>query len=136
MSEVELVEWARGILSAQMRQVETARRKCLKPSPSAEQLHKLRTRARRLRSALEDLRHCTPKAAKCLSVIARLGDRTGKARDGQVLLARLRRYRCIATPAERAQIDRLLNIYKKRSNKWDDVANDAIREFSASEELL
>ncbi|MBC5829567.1 MAG: CHAD domain-containing protein [Candidatus Eremiobacteraeota bacterium] len=136
MSESDLIEWARGILIAQTRELETTRRKRLKASRDAERLHKLRTRARRLRCALEDLRECTASARAFLRMVKRLGDKTGKARDGQVLLQRLRRYHLLAATDERSQIDQLLKKYNKRCKKWDRIALDAIRQFRAPGELL
>lgn len=130
-----MTDWARQILTPLVRQLENARRKCLKPSRDMQELHKIRTRSRRLRSALEDLQQCSVDVG-FLANVKRLGDKTGMARDGQVLLQRLRKYRRMALAAERSQIDRILRKYKKQCKRWDKVALDAIVKFHVPPELL
>ncbi len=134
MSELTVTDWARRILTALAGQLENASRKRLKPSQDAQGLHKIRTRARRLRSALEDLQQCSIDGG-FLADVKRLGDKTGMARDGQVLLQRLHKYRRIAQAAERSQIDRILRKYKKRCKRWDKVALDAIAGFHVPSQL-
>jgi len=135
MNEGTLVKWARHILAAQTQELEKALSKHLRSSSDGEGLHKIRTRARRLRCALEDLQHCTADVPKFLAKVKRLGDKTSKARDGQVLLHRLRHYRRIASRAERLEIDRMLESYRKKSKDWNRVAIGAIRDFTAPAEL-
>ncbi len=135
MSEQNVTDWARQILTALAWQLENVRRKPLKSSRDAQGLHKIRTRARRLRSALEDLQQCSINGG-FLANVKRLGNKTGMARDGQVLLQRLHKYRRIAPEAERSQIDRILHKYKKQCKRWDRVAMDAIAEFHVPAQLL
>ncbi len=119
----------------QTRELEKARRKHAKASHDTDGLHKIRTRARRLRSALEDLAQCTCGEGAFLSEVKRLGDRTGKARDAQVLLERLQRYRQVAGSQERAEVDRLITRHRKQVKKWNKAALSATAAFRVPPEF-
>ena len=77
-------------------------------------VHKLRTHARRLRAAVEDLRSCIPNAQKLIDESKNLGQKTGKIRDADVLIRRLERYRVFAFATERAEIDALCKPLEKQ----------------------
>ncbi|MBV8727052.1 MAG: CHAD domain-containing protein, partial [Candidatus Eremiobacteraeota bacterium] len=89
-------------------------RKAKKHWRGGKYVHKLRTQARRLRAAVEDLRACISNAQKLIDESKNLGQKTGKIRDAEVLLRRLQRYRVFAFPAERSEIDALCKPLKKQ----------------------
>src|SRR5579884_61430 len=91
-----LASWATGLIAKRIATFEARRRRALKRDLDGEALHDLRTAARRLRSALEDLGPLVPYSRKNLRIVKRIGDATSEARDLAVLIGRLQAYRALA----------------------------------------
>jgi CHAD domain-containing protein len=96
---------------------EELRSDALKRWNHGKRIHKLRTQARRLRAAVEDLCDCTPCAPQLLETCRELNDETTAARDSLVMIERLQRYRRFAMPAERAEIENLCDDLRKEHRK-------------------
>ncbi|MBV8689649.1 MAG: CHAD domain-containing protein [Candidatus Eremiobacteraeota bacterium] len=101
----DVVAWANTLVSRRIGDLKKIQRKARKHWRGGEHVHKLRTHARRLRAAVEDLRACIANAQQLIDASKELGQKTGKVRDADVLVRKLRRYRVFALPAERAEID-------------------------------
>ena len=101
----EIVAWANVLVRRRIDDLNKIKRKARKNWRDGAHVHKLRTHARRLRAAVEDLRSCIPNAQRLIDESKDLGQKTGKVRDADVLIRRLDRYDIFALPAERADID-------------------------------
>lgn len=109
--------WAAGLIGKRIATFEARRRRAEKRGLDGEALHDLRTAARRLRGALEDIGTLVPFSNKNLRVVKRVGDATGDARDLAVLIGRLQTSRAIAGKAERAEIDGLIATLERRERR-------------------
>lgn len=103
----DVVVWAVALLRERVEQFESARRKAAKHWRRGKELHAVRIHARRLRAWTEDLQDCLADPKALLESCKSISDQTNAARDAQVMLERLARYRRFAMPAERAEIERL-----------------------------
>jgi CHAD domain-containing protein len=83
------MKWVVKSIDAERRHLERARR-CFIDEPNDEHLHDVRTRGRRLRSFLEDVREIE-KRPKLLRRVRRAAALTDAARDAAILLALLER---------------------------------------------
>lgn len=91
-------------------------------------MHDLRTAARRLRGALEDIGPLVPYTRRNLRLVKRVGDATGSARDLAVLIGRLQTYRATAGKAERAEIDGLIATLQRRERRALKHAKGSLRD--------
>ena len=83
------MKWVAKTIDAERRRLERARRRFI-DQPDEERLHDLRTRGRRLRSILEDVREVEHRP-KLLRRVKRAATLTDAARDAAILLALLER---------------------------------------------
>jgi CHAD domain-containing protein len=109
-----LCEWATALIDKRISTFEKRRKHVIVSGLDGEALHEVRTSARRLRSALEDLGPLVEHAAKNRRRAKAIGDATGDARDLAVLIAKLSSYRVFAGLRERAEIDRLVGALSRR----------------------
>ena len=123
-----LEAWAGELIERRVRDFEVKRAAVLERAEDAEALHDVRTRARRLRAALEDLRELVPEAEEMLGALKRFSRRTGEARDNDVLLARVEWYAEHAFGRARAQFERLAGRLRKRRGHSRTRAMDGVRE--------
>lgn len=103
----DIVVWAVQLVRTRVESLEQLRAQTRADWGKGKHIHDLRTHARRLRAALEDLHDCIPSADALLAQCKALSDKTTQARDAAVMARRLRRYRRFAMPAERAEIKAL-----------------------------
>ena len=113
----DVVQWAVALIRERVKSFEKLRCKASHKWKGGKRIHKLRTHARRLRAALEDLCDCTPAAPDLLARCKDLSDATAAARDSVVMLERLRSYRRFALPAERGEIQMLCDDLAKNAAK-------------------
>jgi CHAD domain-containing protein len=109
--------WAAGLIDKRIATFEARARRAHKRGLDGERLHDLRTAARRLRSALEDIGTLVPYSRRNLRLVKRVGDATGDARDLAVLVGRLQTYRALAGKRERAEIDGLIVTLERRERR-------------------
>ncbi|MBV9149920.1 MAG: CHAD domain-containing protein [Candidatus Eremiobacteraeota bacterium] len=121
--------WATMLVRQRMSDLQKVQRKAKKHWCGGKYVHKLRTHARRLRAAIEDLRGCIPNAQKLIDESKNLGQKTGKIRDADVLIRRLQRYRVFAFAAERAEIDALCKPLEKQRKAARKPAKACVRDF-------
>lgn len=119
--------WAAGLIDKRIATYEARRKRVEKRGFDGEALHDLRTAARRLRGALEDLGALVPHSRRNLRLAKRVGDATGEARDLAVLIGRLQAYRAVAGRAERAEIDGLIATLERRERRAIKHARSALR---------
>jgi len=117
------------LVERRMSDLQKVQRKANKRWCGGKHVHKLRTNARRLRAAVEDLRSCIPNAQKLIDESKNLGQKTGKIRDADVLIRRLERYRVFAFAAERAEIDALCKPLEKQRKTARKPARTCVRDF-------
>jgi len=121
----DVVVWALRLVRERVDSTEAAR--CRADEKFSERrVHRLRTQARRLRAALEDLYECIPSADDLMERSRAVGDETGKVRDATVLIEKLERYHRFSFFEERAEIEKLQRVLKKRRRKCERPAKDAI----------
>ena len=123
----EVTRWAVALIRTRLDDFEKLRHKAVRHWKRGKQIHKLRTRARRLRAALEDLCECTPGAPDLLAKCKELSDCTTAARDTVVMMERLKRYRRFALPAEHAEISKLLDDLAKENAQGIKDAKSAVK---------
>jgi len=123
----QLKAWARALIDRRLRDFEEKRAKALEHPHDPEALHDVRTRARRLRAALEDLHDLIPEANHWLRVLKRLGRRTGAARDNDVLLERVEGYASRTRGATRAGFERMAERLRGRRRRLAERAIAAIK---------
>lgn len=119
--------WAVALLRERVETFETVRRKAARDWKSGKRLHDVRTNARRLRAWVEDLQDCFADPQGLLDACKSLSDQTNEARDAQVMLERLERYRRFAMPAERAEIDDLCKTLRKQRKSGMKDAKAAVK---------
>ena len=102
------------LVRGRIKDLKKLQRKARKHWRDGEHVHKLRTHARRLRAAVEDLRSCIANAQRLIDESHNLGQKTGKVRDADVLIRKLERYRLLALPSERAEIDTVCKPMRKQ----------------------
>lgn len=110
----EVAAWGVALLRERAAAFEAVRKKAAVKWEGGKRLHKVRTGARRLRAWAEDLQECLADPAALLDPCKSIGDESTPARDAQVMLQRLERYRRFALPAERGEIDALCTTLRKR----------------------
>lgn len=125
-ANVELTEWAAALNEKRLATFEKRRKHAIDCGLDGESLHDVRTSARRLRSALEDLGPLVKHSKKNLRRAKHIGDVTGEARDLAVLIARLSGYRALAGLRERAEIDRLIATLTRRERRALKGAKEAL----------
>lgn len=121
-----LAEWARALVERRLNDFELRRAAALEQPHDVEALHDVRTRARRLRAALEDLRELVPEAEEWLRALKRLNRYTGAARDNDVLLARVDGYLQAAHGTARACFERVARRLRNRRRRLGERASKAI----------
>ncbi|MDE2571977.1 MAG: HAD-IA family hydrolase [bacterium] len=121
-----LAGWADELVCQRLRDFEERRIAALANPDDVEALHHVRTRARRLRAALEDLHEAYPHAGPMLRALKRLGRRTGAARDNDVLLERVERYCAAARGATREHLERMTRRLRQRRERLRKRALEAI----------
>jgi CHAD domain-containing protein len=119
--------WAVALLRERVESFESVRRKAAQDWKRGKRLHDVRTNARRLRAWVEDLQDCVAAPQELLDVCKSLSDETNAARDAQVMLERLERYRRFAMPAERAEIDDLCASLRKQRRTGMKAAKRAVK---------
>lgn len=119
--------WAVALLRERVAAFESVRRKAARDWKRGKRIHDVRTSARRLRAWVEDLQDCLADPQELLDVCKTLGDQTTEARDAQVMIQRLERYRRFALPAERAEIDDLCAGLRKQRKDGMKAAKRAVR---------
>lgn len=124
----EVVQWAVQLIRTRVQSFERLRCGASRKWKHGKRIHRLRTQARRLRAALEDLCDCTPCASGLLSKCRELSDETAAARDTLVMMQRLEGYRRFAMPAERAEIKKLCADLKKEHRLGLKRARAAIKD--------
>jgi CHAD domain-containing protein len=113
----DLTGWAQRLLSAHVDSASDAIRSfCARPS-SAKRLHRMRRRLARLRAALDDLAQLAGVASSFSERIARVHRRAGKVRDADVLFKRVESYCRDASGEERAQLERVRKVLRKRAKR-------------------
>jgi len=112
-----LTRWAAKLLEQRITTFEARYRRAERRGLDVESLHDLRTSARRLRGALEDIGPLVPYSRRNLRVSKRIGEATGDARDLAVLIARLQSYRALAGFRERREIDKLIETLERRERQ-------------------
>jgi CHAD domain-containing protein len=117
--------WATMLVRRRIAELEAVRSKARKHWKRGKYVHKLRTQARRLRAAVEDLRACIP-GAQLVDESKALGQSTGKVRDAEVLIRKLQRYGRFALPAERLEIDAICKQLRKRRDAAQKPARAAV----------
>lgn len=120
--------WALELARKRVDALESVRKKAAGNWKDGKYVHRLRTRARRLRAALEDLHECIASASEVLDDTKTLADALGMVRDADVLVERLQRYRRFALPAERAEIDAVCRKLTKGGNTSEKQAKSAIKD--------
>lgn len=120
--------WAVALLRERVTSFESVRRKTAQDWKRGKRLHDVRTNARRLRAWVEDLQDCLAAPQELLDVCKSLSDQTNAARDAQVMLERLERYRRFAMPAERAEIDDLCSSLRKQRKTGMKAAKRAVKD--------
>lgn len=113
-AHADVAVWAVALMRERTQAFEAVRKKAARSWKGGKRLHKVRTSARRLRAWAEDLQECLADPAELLDPCKAIGDSSTPARDAQVMLQRLQRYRLFAMPAERAEIETLCTILRKR----------------------
>ncbi|MBV8245899.1 MAG: CHAD domain-containing protein [Candidatus Eremiobacteraeota bacterium] len=121
-----IAQWALRLIRERADAAETARKRACKKF-SNRRVHKLRTQSRRLRAALEDLCDCLPHAEDLMECSHTVGDATGKVRDATVLIEQLERYHRFSFFEERAEIEKLERVLKRRRKKCTGEAKEAVR---------
>lgn len=119
--------WAVALLRERVDTFEMVRRKAAQDWKSGKRLHDVRTNARRLRAWVEDLQECFAQPQELLAACKSLSDQTNAARDAQVMIERLERYRRFAMPAERAEIDELRKSLSKQRKSGMKNAKAAVK---------
>lgn len=114
------------LVRKRMDDLQAVRTKARKGWKKGKYVHQLRTHARRLRAAVEDLRACVPGAQTLIDESKTLGQNTGKVRDADVLIRRLQRYRRFALPAERTEIDAICTDLRKARKAVHKAAKAAV----------
>ncbi|TAM60727.1 CHAD domain-containing protein [bacterium] len=122
----EVARWARELVERRLHDFQMRREAALAMPHDVEALHDVRTRARRLRAALEDLGGFIPEAGDWLRALKSLGRRTGAARDNDVLLARVEHYVRAARGPARAQLERLAQRLRHRRRRLRERASEAL----------
>lgn len=110
----DVAVWAVALLRERTAAFETIRKQAAGHWKGGKRLHKVRTGARRLRAWVEDLQECLADPAALIEPCKAIGDGSTPARDAQVMMQRLQRYRRFAMPAERGEIDALCTLLRKR----------------------
>ncbi|TAM86571.1 CHAD domain-containing protein [bacterium] len=129
-----LAEWAHALVERRLRDFELRRAAALEQPHDVEALHDVRTRARRLRAALEDLRELVPEAEEWLSALKRLNRYTGAARDNDVLMARADAYVQTVRGPARACFDRVAHRLRNRRKRLGERASKAIAQCVLAED--
>ncbi len=124
----DVVAWANMLVGRRLSDVRKIQRKARKQWRNGAHVHKLRTHARRLRAAVEDLHGCIRNAQRLIDNSKELGQKTGKVRDADVLIRKLERYRILALPAERAEIDTVCKPLRKQRKAARKPAKAAVRD--------
>ncbi|TAM78441.1 CHAD domain-containing protein [bacterium] len=124
--DAALAEWARELVERRLDDFELRRAAALERPHDVEALHDVRTRARRLRAALEDLRELVPEAEGWLRILKQLGRHTGAARDNDVLLARVEVYLRAARGTAHARLERIARRLRSRRRRLGERASEAI----------
>jgi len=124
----DIVAWANLLVRSRINDLKKIQRKARKNWRDGAHVHKLRTHARRLRAAVEDLRSCIPNAQRLIDESKDLGQKTGKVRDADVLIHKLDRYRIFARPAERAEIDTVCKPLRRQRKAARKPAKTAVCE--------
>lgn len=119
--------WAAELIEKRVATYEARFRRAEKRELDGESLHDLRTSARRLRGALEDVGPLVPYSRRNLRLAKRVGEATGEARDLAVLIGRLQTYRALAGRSERAEIDALIAMLERRERRALKAAKHALR---------
>jgi hypothetical protein len=123
--------WAAGLIEKRIATFEARTRRVAKRGLDGEALHDLRTAARRLRGALEDVGALVPYSRRNLRLVKRVGDATGEARDLAVLIGRLQTYRALAGQADRAEIDGLVATLERRERRALKHAKTALKDCTS-----
>lgn len=123
-----VASWAHDLAQKRVETLESVRKKAAQNWKGGKYVHKLRTSARRLRAALEDLHECIACAGDLLDDTKTLADALGTVRDADVLVERLQRYRRFALPAERAEIDVVCRKLNKGGSTSEKQAKYAIKD--------
>lgn len=116
------MKWVVKSIDAECRRLERARRRFI-DDPSDERLHDVRTRGRRLRSFLEDVRELE-RRPKLLRRVRRAAALTDAARDAAILLALLER---AVDESERATAEPLLQQLRERQRIATSEARKLLR---------
>lgn len=124
----EVAVWGLALLREKTAEFETVRRKAARKWNKGKQLHKVRTSARRLRAWVEDLSDCVTEPQALLDACKKIGEETTQARDAQVMIERLNKYRRFAMPSERAEIRAVYNELDRQRKAGLKVAKAAIKE--------
>jgi len=128
MPAAALEAWAQMLIRNRINRLERLRRKACKQWERGRHVHRLRTHARRLRAALEDLSDCVPRAQALIDESKLLGQKTGKVRDADVLAHKLQRYRRTAFSAEGSEIDAVCAPLRKQRKAAHKPAKAAVRD--------
>ncbi|GAC1389223.1 MAG: hypothetical protein NVSMB31_04930 [Vulcanimicrobiaceae bacterium] len=123
----DVLVWAVQTVRVRVEEFERLRCEIAKHWRKGKRLHRLRTQARRLRAAVEDLAECIPGSDQLMKRCGELSDKTTDARDAAVLIRRLERYRRFAMPAERAEIRAICEILSEQKAKGLREAKRAVR---------
>ena len=124
----EVAVWGIALLREKAAEFEAVRRKAARKWNKGKPLHKVRTSARRLRAWVEDLSECMPDPQAILDTCKKIGEETAPARDAQVMIERLDKYRRFALPAERAEIRAVRDELDRQRKAALKSAKAAVRE--------
>lgn len=113
----DLARWATELIEKRIATYEARYKRAEKRHLDGESVHDLRTSARRLRGALEDLGPLVAYSRRNLRLAKRVGVATGEARDLAVLIGRLQTYRALAGRRECDEIDALVKVLKRRERR-------------------
>jgi len=122
----DVTAWAMALVRRRMGALAAVRAKARRRWKAGRHVHELRTNARRLRAAVEDLRTRVPGAQALIDASKELGKRTGKVRDAHVLIDKLQHYRHFALPAERSEIDVICRDLRKAGKAAQKSAQAAV----------
>jgi hypothetical protein len=121
------MKWLKRTIEAERRRLERARKRFVR-RPTEERLHDVRTRGRRLRSLLEDVRAREPQK-RLLRRVKLAGEITDAARDAGVIAALLEHS---VGEGERTIVDPLLQELREKERMATQQACRRLRRLSFS----
>jgi CHAD domain-containing protein len=118
MNHTEVLHgWAHELVAHEANDAAQALRRYCRKRSSSKRLHRFRRSLARLRSAIDDLGDRTAIDPQLRDRVDELHRRTGKIRDADVLIVRLKAYRKRAGRQERREVCAVARALKKRRKR-------------------